>query len=56
MQFRIIENEQLTLVTDGRVVIEINPDRFARAGVKNYQSDLVCYGFRIRKRDGNSEN
>lgn len=39
LQFKTIQHEQLTLVTDGKALIEINPDRFARAGVKMYQSD-----------------
>ena len=37
--FQKIEDEHLTLVTDGIALIEINPDRFARAGVKLFQND-----------------
>jgi hypothetical protein len=32
--FTKLPNTDLTLVSDGKAVIEINPDRFARAGVK----------------------
>ncbi len=32
--FEICSNENPTLVTDGQVILEINPNRFARAGVK----------------------
>ena len=32
--FTKLPNTELELVSDGKVVIEINPDRFARAGVK----------------------
>ncbi|RLD24889.1 MAG: hypothetical protein DRI71_01175 [Bacteroidetes bacterium] len=32
--FTKLPNTELELVSDGKVVIEINPDRFARAGIK----------------------
>jgi hypothetical protein len=34
LEFEIISESTPTLVTDGKVAIEINPDRYARAGVK----------------------
>lgn len=34
LNFKIIEHPEMTFVTDGKVVIEINPVRYARAGVK----------------------
>ena len=37
LNFEVISKENPTLVTDGKAVIEINPDRFARAGVKLYK-------------------
>jgi hypothetical protein len=33
LDFKILSKAKPTLVSDGKVVIEINPDRFARAGV-----------------------
>ena len=36
LQFSILSHEKPTLVTDGKVVIEIDPDRFVRPGVKVY--------------------
>lgn len=35
--FKTVNHPELALVTDGKALIEINPDRFARAGVKMYQ-------------------
>ena len=32
--FTVLQAENPALVTDGKIVIEINPDRYARAGVK----------------------
>lgn len=37
--FKTLADKEKTIVTDGKAVIEINPDRFARAGVKLYQPD-----------------
>ncbi|MGI9542050.1 MAG: hypothetical protein ACR2MX_02260 [Cyclobacteriaceae bacterium] len=37
--FKTISTEPIALVTDGKVVIQINPDRKARAGIKLYQKD-----------------
>lgn len=36
LEFSVISDKNPTLVSDGQVVIEINPDRYARAGVKLY--------------------
>jgi len=35
--FKMISRENLILYTDGKAIIEINPDRFARAGIKLYK-------------------
>lgn len=37
LQFTILSEADTVLLTDGNVMIEINPDRFARAGVKLYK-------------------
>ncbi len=44
LKFKTIENENSNLVTDGKVVIEINPERTARAGIKLYRDawDIVA--------------
>jgi len=34
LNFKVISKEKPTLVTDGQAIIEINTDRYARAGVK----------------------
>ena len=39
LQFEVISRENPTLVRGKGVIIEINPDRFARAGVKLYADD-----------------
>lgn len=39
LNFKVVSEANPTLVTDGGVIIEINPDRFARAGVKIYSTD-----------------
>lgn len=36
LEYKVISPKEPTLVTNGKAVIEINPDRFARAGVKVY--------------------
>ena len=38
LKYKLISKEQPTLVTNGKMVLEINPDRYARAGVKLYKS------------------
>jgi len=37
LNFKVLAKEAPALVTDGKVMIEINPGRFARAGVKLYK-------------------
>src|SRR5688572_4730726 len=37
--FQSIAHESLTLYTDGKVLIRINPERTARAGIRIYQDD-----------------
>lgn len=39
LNFTILSDENPTLVSDGKVIIEINPDRKARAALKLYNSD-----------------
>ena len=39
LNFKILSAENPTLVSDGNAIIEINPDRFARAGVKFYKNN-----------------
>jgi len=36
LNFEVLSESAPTVVTDGKAVIEINPDRFSRAGVKLY--------------------
>lgn len=37
LNYTVISHDEPTVVTDGKMLIEINPDRFARAGVKFYK-------------------
>jgi hypothetical protein len=37
LNYQIISEQNPTFVTDGKVIIEINPDRFARAGLKLFK-------------------
>ena len=37
LNFKVLSKENPVLVSDGKAIIEINPDRFARAGVKLYR-------------------
>jgi hypothetical protein len=37
LNYQIISEQNPTLVTDGKVIIEINPDRFARPGLKLFK-------------------
>lgn len=39
LEFSVVTDEKHKLVTDGKVLIEINPDRYARAGIKLYKKD-----------------
>ncbi|MEQ8425333.1 MAG: hypothetical protein RIA63_11535, partial [Cyclobacteriaceae bacterium] len=36
--FEVLDKTEKVIVTDGQAVIEINPDRYARAGVKLYKN------------------
>ena len=38
LNYDVVSSENPTIVTDGSVLIEINPDRFARPGVKLYKN------------------
>ncbi len=48
--FRRLPHESLVLYTDGKALVEINPDRFARAGIKCYQASWRTEVDRIRER------
>lgn len=37
LNFKVLPAKDRTLVTDGKAVIEINPDRYARAGIKIFK-------------------
>ena len=37
LNFEVVSQENPTIVADGKLVIEINPDRFVRAGVKLFR-------------------
>ena len=39
LNFSILSEENSTLLTDGSFLLEINPDRFARIGLKLYQEN-----------------
>ena len=39
LNFKVLSEENPTIVTDGKALLEINPDRSARAGVKLYAQD-----------------
>ncbi len=39
LQFKLLSEVDPTLFTDGRVIVEINPDRYARAGLKMFAED-----------------
>jgi len=39
LNYSIVNEVSPTLVTDGKILIEINPERFARAGIKMYRTD-----------------
>src|SRR6056297_3134808 len=41
LNYDVISAENPTIVSDGSVLIEINPDRFARPGVKLFQSSWL---------------
>lgn len=37
LNFEVLSAENPSLVTDGKAIVEINPDRYARAGVKSFK-------------------
>lgn len=37
LNFQVIPHEQMQLVSDGQCLLEINPDRYARAGIKLFK-------------------
>ncbi len=39
LSFKVISKSNPTIVTDGKAIIEINPDRHARAGIKLFKDD-----------------
>jgi len=39
LNFKVISKANPTVVTDGKAIIEINPDRHARAGLKLFRAD-----------------
>ena len=39
LEFTVLSQGETNLVSDGKVVLEINPDRFSRAGIKFFDSD-----------------
>ena len=39
LNYKILSESSPTILTDGKFLLEINPDRFARAGVKIFKSD-----------------
>lgn len=38
LEFKTVSTENPTLISDGQVLIEINPDRFARGGIKLFDT------------------
>ncbi len=50
LNFKVLSKENPTLVSDGKAVIEINPDRFARAGVKFYKSDWSSIAEQLKQK------
>ncbi|GAB1444629.1 hypothetical protein MASR2M41_02440 [Flammeovirgaceae bacterium] len=47
--FKVIADKSKTIVTDGKTVIEINPDRYARAGVKLYKKTWTKEVAKLKK-------
>lgn len=47
--FKTVAGKEMTIVTDGKAVIEINPDRFARAGVKLFKAKWTKEVTRLKK-------
>lgn len=49
LNFKILSTKNPTLVSDGNAIIEINPDRFARAGVKFYKNNWATTVEQLQK-------
>ncbi|MGB4971535.1 MAG: hypothetical protein WBO32_02690, partial [Cyclobacteriaceae bacterium] len=49
LEFKVLADKERTLVTDGKAVIEINPDRFARAGVKLFKKKWTKEVAKLKK-------
>ncbi|MEQ9415542.1 MAG: hypothetical protein RIF39_17025, partial [Cyclobacteriaceae bacterium] len=49
LEFKVVTDKTLTLVTDGKALIEINPNRFARAGVKLFKKKWTKEVTRLKK-------
>lgn len=43
LNFKVISKSNPTVVTDGKAILEINPDRHARAGLKLYKEDWSSF-------------
>lgn len=39
LDFKLLSENEPTLFTDGKMLLEINPDNFARTGLKLYQKN-----------------
>ncbi|MEM8909288.1 MAG: hypothetical protein AAGD05_15690 [Bacteroidota bacterium] len=39
LNFQLLSSASPTLLTDGKIILEINPDRYARAGIQLYRAD-----------------
>lgn len=42
LRFELLSEDDPTMFTDGKALVEINPDRFARTGIKIYSEDLAA--------------
>lgn len=49
LNYKVFSESNPTLLTDGKFVIEINPDRFARAGLKMFQSNWESEVLALKK-------
>lgn len=49
LAFKTIKNDGMNVVTDGKAIIEINPDRFARAGVKLFRKTWTTVIEQLKK-------
>lgn len=49
LNFKILSDKNPSLVSDGKFIIEINPDRFARAGIKLYHNNWTSSVDQLKK-------